>query len=650
MSRAKMISSLVAVLLSQWPSLGSAGEPSPRRYAIVIANNYSLDSGVTPLAYADDDGAKYYELFAALNAQVRFLAVLDPDAQKRFVEAANASVPPTRKALDTALAEVFAAIKEDNDKGLSTVFYFVYTGHGHTGSNQEGYVNLQDERFSRTQLFADVIAKSPATWNHIILDACYAYFMVQKRGTKSDKIEGATPALQRFLKTEELQRYPNTGVILASSAQSETHEWSRWQAGIFSHELRSALLGAGDVDGDGLVTYSEAAAAVEAANVGILDPTARLRVFARPPSARIDLPLIDLKDLSKAAQLRIDSTLGHIYVEDSRGVRVADLNPTAESKPMLALVGQPPFFLRDSLREARVPMRSRGGPPVAASKLRFVPASHRSRGSLEETFRNQLFEQPFGRSFYRGITATWGPGGQTDGWYGSAADPEPEPERILAAAASGSSPSATSRPLSEHPSPNHSRLRVASAPSAARVFVDGREAGVSPLVLDEQTVGTHAVRLELSGCAPAETQVELEAGKSVSVDFGLSSVAAEQERTASHHSKATAAAISGGAAVLLGSGAALALAFRGDPNKLRRDVDNSLAGSSEYKAARAKVQQYNELLIAGYSLAAVSVLALAFCGFELLSMPSDAPKPAITITATPLFGGGVAAMAHWALP
>ena len=51
------------------------------------------------------------------------------------------------------------------------------------------------------------------------------------------------------------------GVVVATSSEAETHEWSRFDGGVFSHELRSGLLGSADLDGDGQVRYDEIAAA-----------------------------------------------------------------------------------------------------------------------------------------------------------------------------------------------------------------------------------------------------------------------------------------------------------------------------------------------------------------------------------------------------
>ncbi|MGC4116839.1 MAG: hypothetical protein QM765_20215 [Myxococcales bacterium] len=376
-----------------------AAEPS-KRYAVIVSNNESLDEGVAPLSFAVDDGAKYLELFRAVGTQAELLARFDADAARRHPEAAKVAIPPRRADVLAAIERQFAAIRADRKAGLETHFYFLYTGHGSLGANHEGYVNLADARLTRSELYHEVLARSPATFNHLVLDACYAYFFVLKRGER-EKEGDYRAAIRDFLRAEELASYPNTGVLLATSTTSETHEWSHWEAGIFSHELRSGLLGPADVDRDGRVTYDEAAAFVEAANSAIDVPRARLRVFYRPPTSRRDVPLVNLR-ASQAPVLEVEpEQAGQYYLEDAAGVRVADFHPSPEQGVRVSLVGQAPFWLRSYEREALLPDQ----PKVAAAQLEFEPRTERARGSVERSFRKNLFLVPYGVSFYRDAMA-----------------------------------------------------------------------------------------------------------------------------------------------------------------------------------------------------------------------------------------------------
>ena len=55
-------------------------------------------------------------------------------------------------------------------------------------------------------------------------------------------------------------------------------------------------------------------------------------------------------------------------------------------------------------------------------------------------------------------------------------------------------------------------LQVDSRPAGARVYVDGRMVGATPLVLPDVTPGSHMVRIELPGYRPWTTSVTLTRG------------------------------------------------------------------------------------------------------------------------------------------
>ena len=64
------------------------------------------------------------------------------------------------------------------------------------------------------------------------------------------------------------------------------------------------------------------------------------------------------------------------------------------------------------------------------------------------------------------------------------------------------------------------RLEVVSVPAAARVFIDGREVGVTPYRL-ERDAGRYQLRLEAPGFAPLEESIVLEAGGNRQQEFRL---------------------------------------------------------------------------------------------------------------------------------
>lgn len=413
---------LIALLAAQVAVAGETGRPAHevrRRveldagaaeggpvaaYAVIVANNRG-EPAMPPLHFADDDGARYRELFSLIARRVELLTVLDRDTQALFPDAARLSLPPDRRTLLETLDAVFADIERDRKAGLRTVFYFVYAGHGSVGDDGEGAMHLLDGRFTRADLFHHVIARSPARVNHVIIDACNAYLMVARRGAA-----GAAPseaaisdAIRGFLDKEGLDRYPNTGVLLSTSRAADVHEWARFSSGIFSHEVRSALAGAADVTGDGLVGYDEVLAFLGAANGHVNDPRARLHAYAAPPAMHRAEPLFDLHLARKAPTVHIPGTLsGHRFLEDARGVRYADMNIGRDGGVTVTLVPSSMYFLRSDREEIRIPVEVM--PRAEAAELTREPFELARRGSEALTFQRDLFDIPFGRAYFDGFS------------------------------------------------------------------------------------------------------------------------------------------------------------------------------------------------------------------------------------------------------
>ncbi|HEY3357975.1 MAG TPA: caspase family protein [Polyangia bacterium] len=403
----------LVLALALTPAAARAEAP-PREevFALVIGNNYSLDPEVRPLRYADDDAARVYELLSAVAGRAYLLTVLDAETQQAFPHLTAIARPPRLDALRAAMTDLAAAMRRARQAGRRTVLYFYFAGHGQVGADREGYLFLHDSRLTRSDLFREVIARSPADVNHVLIDACNAYYVVRSRG------DGAPArAVRSFLAAESLTRYPGTGVIVSTNSAAETHEWGAWRSGLFSHQLLSALAGAADVDGDGRVTYQEVAAYITAANLNVRDPRARLAIYAQPPRADRRAALLDLARLrrvqpgeARPARGRIAGFLtlpegmqGHYSVEDDRGVRYADGHKSAEQPLRLALLDRPRYHLRTGDREAVISLEEPGD--VDADTLSFTESELRSRGSIDDSLRHGLYGIPFGRAFALGHTA-----------------------------------------------------------------------------------------------------------------------------------------------------------------------------------------------------------------------------------------------------
>lgn len=299
---------------------------------------------------------------------------------------------------------------------MTTEFVFVFTGHGKVDDAGTGRLVLADGPLSREELFAEVIDASPADFNHVIIDACNAYYLVMARGAWKDDRGGpaARDALQAYLESPDtLSRRPTTGVILSTAGTAEVHEWERYRSGVFSHELRSGLLGPADVDVDGNVTYGELESFLTAANAGVTNPKARVQVFVQAPLQNLTHPLIELRGGAFTHFLEFpQAASGHFRVEDSRGMAYAEWNKAPDHRAYLALLyppvrNRPRYFLRRGDKElsVRLAPSDQGPEEISFKEEEMAAAGSGSRGSVDESFRRELFIVPFGRAFAQGFAA-----------------------------------------------------------------------------------------------------------------------------------------------------------------------------------------------------------------------------------------------------
>ncbi|HXN30529.1 MAG TPA: caspase family protein, partial [Polyangiaceae bacterium] len=279
---------------------GQAAVPAHRAaFAVVIGNNRSLGSRRPDLHYADDDAAKYFAILQTVAPdQVSLLADFDDDTARLFPEARVRAVAPTRAELLRVGRELAVRVQAAADAGSETDVYFVFAGHGDVDQGI-GFVDLADARFTSLDL-EQWLRAIPFSRAHVILDSCTSFFMFGARGPGGRYYATPEDALRSLA-----ARLPNVGVFLSTSAEGESFEWSEIQSGVFSHVVRSGLLGAADADGDGNVSYVELAAFVATATADVANPNMRPHVFSRGPGGRDDQPIIGAHGRTGARTVRL---------------------------------------------------------------------------------------------------------------------------------------------------------------------------------------------------------------------------------------------------------------------------------------------------------------------------------------------------------
>lgn len=390
----------LVVLLASSPAARAQQSPAagrPAVIALIVTNNRSAELGRPELRYADDDGAKYYELFRMIadSAAVELLTDFDADSARLFPDAHAVAHEPTKAAVTEAVTRLTAQAVGAARAGRPVEFYFVFAGHGDVDHGR-GFLELRDARLTSDDIEA-MLKAIPSTRAHVILDSCNSFFVLNPR----------RPGGRQLAVTEEAarslsDRLPNVGVLLSTSAEAEVFEWSELQSGIFSHAVRSGLMGAADVDGDGRVTYDEIRAFVDVASARIENPLYRPKVFARGPNGRADEPLFDLTG-AQSVRLELDTHEHRVTVRDARELRLIDAYKEAGARATLHLpLGRAAGASVDERdpRRTGMPVVARRPVDVAATSggeiqfasLEAVPPAARGANELLAN----LFAEPFG--------------------------------------------------------------------------------------------------------------------------------------------------------------------------------------------------------------------------------------------------------------
>jgi hypothetical protein len=393
-------------------SPADAEEAAVARFALVVGVNKSVDKDVAELHFADDDAARYADLFDALGIETVLLARLDSNTRRLHARAAGNARDPSSRGVDSGVAELTSRAAAAKQRGRKTVLYFVYAGHGNV-EHGAGYISLEDGKLTGRDLETRILDKVAPDEAHFIVDACQSYFLAYSRGPG-----GKRRTVTGFSGLGSLGKRSEVGVLLSTSSARESHEWERVQAGVFSHEVRSGLYGAADANGDGSVTYQEIAAFVQRANAAIPNERFRPDVYARPPAKGASL-----LDLRPGLARRIDVEGGqaaHYMVEDQNGVYLAQFHNESGERVHLVRPGGLGRLYLQRFSDAKEYVIDDGDDVVSTARLSLAEPRAQARGAAHEAF-SKMFELPFGRGNVSGFVF------RVPVEAGSRAEPDPRP-------------------------------------------------------------------------------------------------------------------------------------------------------------------------------------------------------------------------------
>lgn len=375
---------------------------APARFAIVIGNNRAASERAGALRFADDDALAAHQLLVGAGVHSVLLTRLD-DASRELHPGTVPDGLPRWTDLVAAFDRLVADMRRERAAGHTVELFLFYSGHGDV-EHGEGYVLLEDQHFTRS-LLAGLLERSPATRNHVVVDACKSYFLAFEKGPggRRTRFSGS------FAAPAELSpaRLANTGFVLSTSSDRDSHEWERFGGGVFSYQVRSALLGAADVDQDGRISYAELGAFLTTASQAVTNPRFRPDFLIRPPGGTAgDLTQTLLGwDAPARSAVVLDEPVGHVYIETAAGERVLDVHPAPRQELVVRIPdGRPVFVRRDDASGGEYLVAANGR--VRVSELAARPGAIGRRGAAQLAFE-ALFAVPFGATSVEDFRARW---------------------------------------------------------------------------------------------------------------------------------------------------------------------------------------------------------------------------------------------------
>jgi caspase domain-containing protein len=257
------------------------------------------------------------------------------------------------EAFRQALARAEAKVKAAREAGEKTLLVVYYSGHAGGAGLEFGTERLSFDELKETA------ARSSAESRIVIVDACEAGMLTQVKGARAEaRIDFALP----------VDDVRGTAFIASTAVGESAQESAAIGGSFFTHHLETALRGAGDADGDGLVTMAEAFRYTSSATVSATSATqtgAQHPTYDFKMSGRGDVVLADLRRAEAKLLVPIDP--GSLYLlKGPRGL-MAEV-PAGSAELALALpAGE--YAVERRAREGR----ARGEVLLARGETRLLP-------------------------------------------------------------------------------------------------------------------------------------------------------------------------------------------------------------------------------------------------------------------------------------
>jgi hypothetical protein len=360
----------------------AATEGTVTSFALLVGNNRSLQLARPDLHYADDDALKYQAVFLRQMPadHVKLLARPDQETAGLMPLQSAAARAPDHVELEHATVELAQLVQAAKGRNETTALFVVFAGHGDVERGQ-GYMELEDGPWTRDQL-KEVLVRVGADAAHLILDSCNSFFVVHPR--RPGGRVWATPAdITQGLSVPGM----DVGVFLSTDSEAQVYEWSQLQSGLFSHAVRSGLMGGADANGDQRITYQELYAFVVTANAGIVNSAYRPHVFFRSPKA--NSTLLDLRTVG-GKRVRITQAHARHTLRSPLGVRWWDIRTEEGFEPWMVVDAEDDTWATEDEVDGRPVVQERGVETDAP--LRPAPTSGRGASAVFD----QYFSMPFG--------------------------------------------------------------------------------------------------------------------------------------------------------------------------------------------------------------------------------------------------------------